>query len=135
MKATHRSRWLSRSVSGLSSAGTNRRRRPSIPAPDLKSGSSESTVSTAVMPASLRWSGSAAAAAPPRVTSETTEQVRRWPLKVNLNLSSYTVTFFQIKRIYSVATLCLKSQTKQMNCILKAQFTAGSKCSFLIFFP
>uniref|UniRef100_A0A8C6CFM9 Uncharacterized protein n=1 Tax=Moschus moschiferus TaxID=68415 RepID=A0A8C6CFM9_MOSMO len=66
MKATQRSRWLSRSVSGLSSAGTKRLRRPSTPAPGLKSGSSESTVSTAVTPASLRRSGSATAAAPPR---------------------------------------------------------------------
>uniref|UniRef100_A0A8D1J4L6 Uncharacterized protein n=1 Tax=Sus scrofa TaxID=9823 RepID=A0A8D1J4L6_PIG len=66
MKAKHRSRWLSRSVSGLSSAGTKRLRRPSTPAPALKSGSSESTVSTAVMPASFRWLGSAMAAAPPR---------------------------------------------------------------------
>uniref|UniRef100_A0A8C6CRF6 Uncharacterized protein n=1 Tax=Moschus moschiferus TaxID=68415 RepID=A0A8C6CRF6_MOSMO len=64
MKATQRSRWLSRLVSGLSSAGTKRLRRPSTPAPVLKSGSSESTVSTAVMPASLRRSGSATAAAP-----------------------------------------------------------------------
>nr|BAB27216.1 unnamed protein product [Mus musculus] len=65
MKATQRSRWLSRSVSGLSSAGTKRLRRPSNPAPAGKAGS-ESTVSTAVMPASLRWPGSATAAAPPR---------------------------------------------------------------------
>uniref|UniRef100_A0A286XMX6 Uncharacterized protein n=1 Tax=Cavia porcellus TaxID=10141 RepID=A0A286XMX6_CAVPO len=48
MKATHRSRWLSRSVSGLSRAGTNRVRKPSNPASAWKAGS-ESTVSTAVM--------------------------------------------------------------------------------------
>uniref|UniRef100_A0A287DDE9 Uncharacterized protein n=1 Tax=Ictidomys tridecemlineatus TaxID=43179 RepID=A0A287DDE9_ICTTR len=48
MKATHRSRWLSKSVSGLSRAGTKRLRRPSNPAPSLKPGS-ESTVNTAEM--------------------------------------------------------------------------------------
>uniref|UniRef100_A0A8C2LF09 Predicted gene, 26620 n=1 Tax=Cricetulus griseus TaxID=10029 RepID=A0A8C2LF09_CRIGR len=65
MKAAQRSRWLSKSVSGSSSAGTKRLRRPSNPAPAWKPGS-ESTVSTAVMPASIRRSGSASAAAPPR---------------------------------------------------------------------
>uniref|UniRef100_A0A9L0TNQ8 Uncharacterized protein n=1 Tax=Equus caballus TaxID=9796 RepID=A0A9L0TNQ8_HORSE len=76
MKATHRSKWLSRSVSGLSSAGTKKRSRPSTPAPALKSGSSESTVSTAVMPTSLRWSGSATAAAPPRYSPGCTSSIR-----------------------------------------------------------
>uniref|UniRef100_A0A8C0X686 Uncharacterized protein n=1 Tax=Castor canadensis TaxID=51338 RepID=A0A8C0X686_CASCN len=74
MKATQRSRWLSKSVSGLSSAGTNRLHRPSNPAPALKPGS-ESTVSTAVMPASLRWSGSATAAAPPRYSPGRTSSI------------------------------------------------------------
>uniref|UniRef100_A0A671FA02 Uncharacterized protein n=1 Tax=Rhinolophus ferrumequinum TaxID=59479 RepID=A0A671FA02_RHIFE len=60
--ATHRSRWLSRSVSGLSSTGTKSLRRPS----SWRLGSSESTVSTAVMPAPCRRPGSATAAAPPR---------------------------------------------------------------------
>lgn len=53
MKATHRSRWLSKSVSGLSSAGTKRLRKPSNPAPALKPGS-ESTVNRAEMPASFK---------------------------------------------------------------------------------
>ncbi|KAL4827777.1 hypothetical protein H8958_004372, partial [Nasalis larvatus] len=75
MKATHRSRWLSRSVSGLSSAGTKRRHRPSTPCPALKLGSSESTVSTAVMPASLKWSGSATAATPPRYSPGCTSSI------------------------------------------------------------
>uniref|UniRef100_A0A8C6R9R0 Predicted gene, 26620 n=1 Tax=Nannospalax galili TaxID=1026970 RepID=A0A8C6R9R0_NANGA len=65
MKATQWSRWLSKSVSGLSCAGTKRLRRPSNPARAWKPGS-ESTVSTAVIPAFLRWFGSATAAAPPR---------------------------------------------------------------------
>ncbi|KAL0590876.1 Zinc finger protein [Plecturocebus cupreus] len=75
MKATHRSRWLSRSVSGLSSAGTKRRHRPSARGPALKLGSSESTVSTAVMPASLKWFGSATAAAPPRYSPGCTSSI------------------------------------------------------------
>uniref|UniRef100_A0A8C8U8Q6 Predicted gene, 26620 n=1 Tax=Peromyscus maniculatus bairdii TaxID=230844 RepID=A0A8C8U8Q6_PERMB len=74
MKATQRSRWLSKSVSGLSSAGTKRLRRPSNPAPAWKPGS-ESTVSTAVMPASIRRSGAAAAAAPPRYSPGRTSTV------------------------------------------------------------
>ncbi|KAJ1064748.1 hypothetical protein K5549_021703, partial [Capra hircus] len=75
-----------RSVSGLSSAGTKRLRRPSTPAPVLKLGSSESTVSTAVTPASLRWSGSATAAAPPKNSPGRTssmclaEPAQLWPL-------------------------------------------------------
>ncbi|CAH6789454.1 Gm26620 [Phodopus roborovskii] len=75
MKATQRSRWLSKSVSGSSRAGTKRVRRPSNPAPAWKPGS-ESTVSTAVMPASIRWSGSATAAAPPRYSPGRTSTVR-----------------------------------------------------------
>uniref|UniRef100_A0A8D2B2Q3 Uncharacterized protein n=1 Tax=Sciurus vulgaris TaxID=55149 RepID=A0A8D2B2Q3_SCIVU len=76
MKATHRSRWLSKSVSGLSSAGMKRLRRPSNPAPASKPGS-ESTVSMAVMPASFKWSSFATAAAPPRYSPGRTSSICR----------------------------------------------------------
>uniref|UniRef100_A0ABI7X3A4 Uncharacterized protein n=1 Tax=Felis catus TaxID=9685 RepID=A0ABI7X3A4_FELCA len=129
MKATHRSRWLSRSVSGLSSAGTNRRRRPSIPAPDLKSGSSESTVSTAVMPASLRWSGSAAAAAPPRYSGLPKNKEKERKQKVNIqdtreipvirfvSLRQFTDVFVNYKR-QSYQQLNLQ---KPLDCRLEPQ--------------